>query len=82
MLPWLVPPPPRELDVVAIRGASGFGQITFASMCGVSVRTMQGWEQGRRRPTGAARALLAIIRHDIEAYRTAAQAAIDAPVAD
>jgi DNA-binding transcriptional regulator YiaG len=82
MLPWRVPPPPRELDVVAIRAASGYGQASFASMCGVSIGTLRNWEQGRRKPTGPARALLAIIAHDVEAYRSAAIAAIDASAAD
>jgi DNA-binding XRE family transcriptional regulator len=78
VLPWLIPPPPCEVDVAAIRAACGRGQSTFASLCGVSVRTLQGWEQGRRKPTGAARALLMVIQHDIDAYMHATQAAIDA----
>jgi len=32
----------------------------FAALLGVSVRTLQGWEQGRKQPSGAARTLLAI----------------------
>ena len=82
MLPWLVPPPPREVDVVAIRAAIGYGQETFASMCGVSIGTLRNWEQGRRKPTRTARALLMVIAHNVEAYRSAAQAAIDASAAD
>jgi putative transcriptional regulator len=40
---------------------SGLSQQKFADMLGVSARTLQDWEQGRRRkPTGAARSLLAI----------------------
>jgi putative transcriptional regulator len=80
MLPWKIPRPPRDLDVAAIRHAvlPGFGQSIFASMCGVSRRTLEGWESGRRKPTGAARALLMVIQHNPEAYRSAAQAAIDA----
>jgi putative transcriptional regulator len=78
MLPWLTPRPPLNLDVRAIREASGHGQSTFAAVCGVSVRTLQGWEQGRRKPTGAARALLMVIAHDPEAYVQAAIAAMSA----
>jgi putative transcriptional regulator len=81
MLPWATPRPPRELDVLAIRracGRFGYGQSTFAAMLGVSVRTLQGWEQGRRRPSGPARALLMTIAHNPDAYMQAAQAAIDA----
>jgi putative transcriptional regulator len=50
-------------------------------MIGVSVRTLEGWESGRRRPNGAARALLMVIQHNPEAYREAAQAAIAASAA-
>jgi putative transcriptional regulator len=70
--------PPRNVDVAAIRVAvlPGYGQSTFASMIGVSCRTLEGWESGRRKPNGAARAPLMVIQHNPEAYREAAQAAI------
>ena len=38
----------------------GFSQAEFAQMLGVSVRTLQDWEQGRREPSGAAKALLKV----------------------
>ena len=38
-------------------------QATFASLLGVSVNTVQNWEQGRRTPTGPARALLNVVWH-------------------
>ncbi|KLJ02995.1 helix-turn-helix domain-containing protein [Luteimonas sp. FCS-9] len=38
----------------------GLSQAQFASLLGVSVRTFQDWEQGRREPSGAARTLLRV----------------------
>ena len=46
--------------VTKIRAAFGLSQADFASLLGVSVRTLQEWEQGRRAPSGAARTLLMI----------------------
>jgi putative transcriptional regulator len=44
-----------------IRGKTGLSQSRFASLLGVSVRTLQDWEQGRRAPSGAARTLLLVV---------------------
>jgi putative transcriptional regulator len=46
--------------VSAIRESTGLSQANFAELLGVSVRTLQEWEQGRRAPSGAARTLLRI----------------------
>jgi putative transcriptional regulator len=50
-------------DVKGIRQQLGKSQSEFASMIGVSVSTLQNWEQGRRRPDGPARALLMVAAH-------------------
>ena len=47
-------------SVAAIRNQTGLSQPRFASLLGVSVRTLQEWEQNRRAPSGAARTLLRI----------------------
>ena len=44
------------------RQKTGLSQSQFAALLGVSVRTLQGWEQGRKQPSGAARTLLTIAR--------------------
>ena len=52
-----------RVDVPAVtlaRIKSGLSQADFASLLGVSVRTLQDWEQGRRQPSGAARTLITI----------------------
>lgn len=46
--------------IAEIREKTGLSQSRFATLLGVSVRTLQDWEQGRRAPSGAARTLLAI----------------------
>ena len=45
-------------DIKALREKAGVSQRTFAAMLGVSNRTLQDWEQGRRTPTGPAMNLL------------------------
>lgn len=42
------------------RQRTGLSQQAFANLLGVSARTLQDWEQGRREPTGAARTLLRV----------------------
>ena len=47
-------------SIASIRERAGLSQSRFAQLLGVSVRTLQEWEQGRRAPSGAARTLLLI----------------------
>jgi putative transcriptional regulator len=47
-------------EVGAIRQKTGLSQARFAQLLGVSVRTLQDWEQGRRAPSGAAKTLLMV----------------------
>ena len=49
-----------EVEVAAIRKTYGLSQAKFASLMGISVRTLQNWEQGRRIPRGPARVLLRV----------------------
>lgn len=48
---------PEVSAVVRARLVSGLSQSAFAALLGVSVRTLQDWEQGRREPSGAAKTL-------------------------
>ena len=47
-------------DVAAVRHEYGLSQTKFAALLGISVRTLQNWEQGRREPHGPARVLLRV----------------------
>ena len=54
-------------DIAKIRAGSGLSQTQFAQLLGVSVRTIQDWEQGRRSPSGAARTLLMVVAKNPQA---------------
>ena len=61
----------QEPEVKTIRERVGLSQTRFAGLIGVSKRTLENWEQGRRHPTGPARALLRLLDKDPEyALRT------------
>lgn len=53
-----------EPEVKAVRAKTGLTQERFANVVGVSKRTLENWEQGRRHPTGPARALLKLLDAD------------------
>lgn len=55
------------LQVRNIRKATGLSQAKFAEMIDVQVATLRNWEQGRREPTGPAKALLRAIHNDPDA---------------
>lgn len=52
--------PAEKALVAAARAATGLSQAAFAKLLGVSVRTLQEWEQGRKVPSGAAATLLKV----------------------
>ena len=62
---------PDEVDVRVIRARMGLSQSAFAARFGFSLDAVQNWEQGRRRPEGAARALLRVIEREPEAVQRA-----------
>ena len=53
-------------SVVRVRLKSGLSQAQFATALGVSKRTLEQWEQGRREPSGAAQTLLKIAERHSE----------------
>jgi putative transcriptional regulator len=59
------------VNVKEVRRRLGKSQSEFARMIGVSVSTLQNWEQGRRRPDGPARALLRVAAANPEAVAAA-----------
>lgn len=57
-----------------IRSSLGLSQSEFAQLIGVSVATLQNWEQGRRQPEGPARALLKVAATHPDAVKDALSA--------
>lgn len=50
--------------LVALREGLALTQKEFAALIGVSSKTLENWEQGRRQPTGPAAVLLVMVEHD------------------
>ncbi|MBQ7189809.1 MAG: helix-turn-helix domain-containing protein [Kiritimatiellae bacterium] len=63
----------KKEDVRFVRQTFHASQGAFAKIMGVSVSTLRNWEQGRRRPTGAARVLLKIALRQPDLFRAAVQ---------
>jgi putative transcriptional regulator len=61
-------------DVKGIRERLGLTQARFATLMGVSSRTLQNWEQGRRQPDGPAKALLRVVEREPQAVLQALHA--------
>jgi len=60
----VLPDPPHNYtaaDIVRIRKDLGYSQAVFASVIAVSVKTVRGWEQGSRHPSGSASRLLQLL---------------------
>ena len=57
----------KPADIKTARKKVGLSRDDFASLFGLSAATLRKWENGERHPTGAARALLAIISREPEA---------------
>ncbi len=60
--------------VAEVRAHAGLSQKRFAELLGVSPRTLQQWEQGRREPAGAAKTLLRVAERHPEVLRELAAA--------
>ncbi len=62
---------PGDIDVKAIRERISLSQGEFAKLFGLSKRTLEHWEHGRRVPSGPARAFLTVIAREPDAVRRA-----------
>jgi DNA-binding transcriptional regulator YiaG len=58
------PPEVGAAELTELRLASGMSQAVFARLLNVSTKTVQGWEQGLRKPSPATLRLIQVFRHD------------------
>jgi putative transcriptional regulator len=70
-LPTCIVHVPDEVDVRALRSSFGLTREKFAQRFGLDPRTLQEWEQRRRRPDRATRVLLKVIEKEPEAVERA-----------
>jgi putative transcriptional regulator len=61
----------KDPNAKAIRAKFGLSQAEFAALLGISVGTLRNWEQGARRPEGAARILLRVVEIHPQVVREA-----------
>jgi putative transcriptional regulator len=57
------PPDVGAAELIKLRLASGMSQALFARLLNVSIKTVQSWEQGQRKPSQAALRLIQVFRH-------------------
>ncbi len=62
---------PDEVDVAALRRGFEMSQSDFAAAFGISLASLQNWEQGHRKPDSMARAYLSVIAKEPAAVRRA-----------
>ena len=62
------------IDVKGMRERLNLTQAEFSAMIGVSIKTLQNWEQGRREPEGPAKALLRVVEKEPQAVLNALHA--------
>jgi putative transcriptional regulator len=67
---------PADVDVRKIRKELKLSQAEFAAEFGLSAATIRDWEQNRRKPEGAARVLLHVIKKEPDAVRRALASAL------
>jgi putative transcriptional regulator len=64
---------PNDIDVCEIRASMHMTQKQFSRQFGLSTRTLQDWEQGRRNPTGVSKVLLQVLAKEPDAVIRALQ---------